>query len=84
MAIRTDERGERWSQFSVAPECRNLLRELGLYRRKRDPHDADRYLEDIEEGNDHTVDALRYAVVGSLGNVPRERQEWTASDDWGR
>lgn len=59
-----DTSGEmvRRPRLFVAPECANLIREFGLYRRKRDPRNTERILDDIEDKNNHAMDALRYAI----------------------
>lgn len=56
-----------FARLYIAPECKNLIRELGLYRRKRDPHNPEGFLEAPEDKNNHACDALRYALVGRFG-----------------
>ena len=56
-----------FARLYVAPGCKNLIRELGLYRRKRDPQNPDGFLETPEDKNNHACDALRYALVGRFG-----------------
>jgi hypothetical protein len=62
LARRTREDGTEYARLYVSRSCRELIRELGLYRRKRDRRDNDRVLDDYEQGNDHGPDALRYAL----------------------
>jgi hypothetical protein len=45
----------------------NLIAELGKYRRKADPRDKDRYLEDIMDRWNHAADALRYPIFNRFG-----------------
>jgi hypothetical protein len=67
MFKRPSEHGPEWSRLYVAPGCANTIRELTTYRRKRDPHRADGFLEEPEDRNNHSADALRYALVGVFG-----------------
>lgn len=65
MFIREVETGERWSRLYVSPKCRNLIRELGLYRRKKLPDGT--FDETPEDKHNHACDALRYLCVGRFG-----------------
>lgn len=71
-------RGEqdKWARLYVSPTCPNTIREFRAYRRKRDPHDAERYLEDILKKNDHAMDAIRYPLFEYFGLPPSVRVEW--------
>ncbi len=40
LVIRETASGVRWSQLRVSPKCREVIREFGAYRRKRDPKTA--------------------------------------------
>ena len=62
LVLRPGVDGGRRSRLYVSPKCTNLIREFGLYRRKRDPRDKDTILEAIEDKNNHGMDALRYAI----------------------
>ncbi len=64
---------KRYSRLYVSPKCTNLIRELGLYRRKHDPRDPDRYTDEIQDGNDHGPDALRYAIFNRFGGPDNRR-----------
>lgn len=67
-AIReADNRPEPWARLYIHPRCAQLRRELQTYRRKRDPHDPERFLEAIEDRNNHGCDALRYLAVERFG-----------------
>jgi len=59
--------GNRTARLFVSPRCRKTIRELGLYRRKRDPRNKDTILEAIEDKNNHAMDALRYALFNRFG-----------------
>lgn len=65
--VRPDESGNKHTRLYVDPSCVNTIREFNSYRRKRDPKNADSYLEAIEDRNNHAMDALRYACVGRFG-----------------
>lgn len=65
--VREDEAGNKRTRLFVHPRCVNTIREFNSYRRKRDPKQADAYLEAIEDRNNHAMDALRYAAVGLFG-----------------
>jgi hypothetical protein len=70
--VREDEHGNRWSQLYVDPDCKHTIEEFGLYRRKRDPRNKDRVLDDIDTSqNDHCMDAIRYALVTHFGGAQR-------------
>ena len=62
LVLRPGVSGSRVARLYISPRCPNLIREFGLYRRKRDPRDKDTILEAIAPGNDHGMDALRYAI----------------------
>lgn len=66
--VREDEEGERRAQLFVSPECKHTIDEFGRYRRRRDPHNTDRVLDDIEKngGSDHFMDAIRYALMSHI------------------
>lgn len=55
------------ARLYVSPDCRNVINEFGLYRRKRDPLNPEGFMERPVDGNDHLMDAIRYAVVGRFG-----------------
>lgn len=67
---------KRWARLYVAPRCKNLLREFGEYRRRRDPRARDIYLDSIEDKNNHAMDALRYLCHNHFGRPERKRVEW--------
>jgi len=69
--IREREDGSRFARLYVSPKCVNLIAELGKYRRKADPRDKDRYLEDILDRWNHSIDALRYCLFNRFD--PRSR-----------
>lgn len=61
---------ERYTRLYVSPKCRDLIREIGTYAYERDSRDKDRILDTIADGNDHSLDALRYAIFSRFG-LPR-------------
>jgi hypothetical protein len=68
MFIRPHESGERWSRLYISPKCKNLIAELGKYRRKKLPDGT--FDEMPEDKWNHACDALRYMVVGRFGRAP--------------
>jgi hypothetical protein len=72
---RQQEHGPDWCRLYVHPRCRNTIREFVTYRRKRDPHNAESFLETIEDRNNHAMDALRYALIMRFGRVGGQRFE---------
>lgn len=75
LLIRTDDQERSWSQLYISPSCVNTRREFGLYRRKRDPRNRERVLDDIEDKNNHAMDALRYAIQSHFGGADRSIRE---------
>lgn len=59
-------KSERFSRLYVAPGCRNLRRELALYKRKP-VKGEDRSSEDPVDKDNHACDALRYLVFNRFG-----------------
>ena len=62
-----EEGAEPWCRLYVHPRCVNTIREFKSYRRKRDPHDANLFLEDIEDRNNHAMDCVRYIAISEFG-----------------
>ncbi len=71
LVARQLESGHRYARLYVAPKCRNLIREFGLYRRKKLPDGT--FDEQPEDKHNHTTDALRYALVGRFGRGENRR-----------
>ena len=70
--VRSDEEGRRWSQLYIDPSCKHTIEEFGLYRRKRDPRDHERVIDEIDSSkNDHAMDSLRYAMYSHFGGPDR-------------
>ncbi len=65
----------RSARLYISPACKNLIWEMGAYRRRTDPHDPDRYLEEVLDKDNHGEDALRYAILGRFGKPPGGRTE---------
>jgi hypothetical protein len=74
-----DEKDNRWSRLYIDPACKHTLEEVVAYRRKPLHGEADKYGEDIEDKNNHAMDALRYAMVGHFGFPASSRTEWVGS-----
>lgn len=60
---------ERSARLYISPSCTNLIRELGVYKRRTDPRDPDRYTDDIVDRDNHTADALRYAIFNRFKDI---------------
>ncbi|UOF77296.1 large subunit terminase [Caudoviricetes sp.] len=60
---------ERNARLYVSPRCVNLIRELGVYKRRNDPRDPDRYTDDIVDRDNHANDALRYAIFNRFKDL---------------
>jgi hypothetical protein len=68
---------EPWARLYVSPDCPNTITEFAEYRRKPHPRDPDTYTEQIQDRNNHAMDALRYALFAHYGEPPHVRTEWT-------
>ena len=71
LLVRERDDGERWAQLYISPNCTNTIREFSEYRRKRDPKNRERVLDDIEDKNNHAMDATRYALFTHFGGPER-------------
>jgi hypothetical protein len=83
LAIRTISDGDeerRYARLYVDPSCKNLIREMGLYRRKRDPRNKERVLDDIQDRDNHAIDSTRYALFSRFGSPPGTRTDSTHFD----
>ena len=67
--------GTRYVNLQISTKCRMTLREIATYKRKRDRRDPERITEAIQDGNDHCMDALRYAVFSRFGSPAPIRNE---------
>ncbi len=65
--------GGDWARLHVSPKCINVIREFGLYRRKKNPDGT--FSEEPEDKNNHAMDALRYAAVGRFGKLAKGKHE---------
>lgn len=63
----------RFAHLYVSPRCVRTIEEFGKYKRKRDPKDTDRVLDDIVDKDNHAMDALRYAIFTRFGKPPIAR-----------
>ncbi len=72
LVVRVTESGDgsdivKRARLFVDPSCRNTIWEFRNYKRKPDPNDKEKYLDEIADGNDHAMDALRYAIFSRFG-----------------
>lgn len=71
LMVRTNEANPDWpsyARFYITPKCQCLIREFGLYKRKKLGDGL--FSEDPEDKNNHAMDAMRYAVSGKFGPAP--------------
>jgi hypothetical protein len=59
----------------ISSDCKNLIRELREYRDANDPEDDKPTKEGETVGDDHAIDALRYAIYTSTV-IPPSRTSW--------
>ena len=64
-----------YARMYFSPECRNLIRETQNYRRKRDPHVPDGFLEMPVGRDDHALDSMKYMILGEFGRGETYRHE---------
>jgi hypothetical protein len=69
LSLKPSPSGRKSPHMYVSPECPNLIREMGMYRRKRDPKNKELILDEIEDKNNHCQDALRYAIYHVFGGI---------------
>jgi phage terminase large subunit len=72
----------------VHPRCANVINELTLYGYKVDPH-TEEILSELDDKNNHTIDALRYALeeLRRSGYKPKPKEPSRDPSDlhqWGR
>lgn len=67
----------------VHPRCKKVAEELTLYAYKTDDHTGD-ILPVLEDKNNHTIDALRYALeeLRRTGYKPRQQKSGPPRDRW--
>ena len=75
LMVKRGPEGQERARFFVHPSCTNTIREMGLYRRKRDPKSAERVLDDIEDKNNHAMDSMRYPLFARFRTTGRGRNE---------
>lgn len=74
MAVRETHDGQRYTRMFVAPNCKNTMAELGKYRRKKDKK-ADAFSDEVEDRDNHAMDALRYAITTRFGRLGGQRND---------
>lgn len=68
---RQTEGAEPTCRLYIHPRCVNTIREMGLYRRKKN---TDGTFDELPlDKHNHAMDALRYMVVGRFGRMPNVR-----------
>lgn len=67
-----------FTRFHVAPSCKETIREFGVYRRKRDPQNPDVILDIPLDKDNHSQDAVRYAIYSYIGRA-QDRVKYEAS-----
>jgi hypothetical protein len=72
---REDEDGRRYARLYISPRCTNTLAEQAKYRRRQDPANPERFLDEIIDKDNHGMDALRYLVFTRFGGPDRIRHE---------
>ncbi len=69
---RKSEYGDDYARMYVSPKCRNLIKEFGLYVRKKLPDGT--FSDDPKDKNNHAMDSTRYFVVGRFGLAGSSRK----------
>lgn len=69
----------------VHPRCKHVINELTLYGYKIDPH-TEEVLSELEDKNNHTIDALRYALeeLRRTGYKPKDAPKAPSRDRWAK
>jgi hypothetical protein len=67
MVPRVDEHGNKHCRFYISPKCVNGIKELKTYRRKPDPHNPGKFLDEVVKESDDFCDGLRYAIFSEFG-----------------
>ena len=60
-----------WAQLFIHPDCKHTIQEFGMYRRKKDGRSSGSFSDDIEDRNNHCMDALRYAIHTHFAGADR-------------
>lgn len=69
MAVRSDdaEPPNYSARFYVHPRCKNFIREVGLYKRKKSYLNPGSFTDDVVDKDNHAIDTARYICSGHLG-----------------
>lgn|SRR5512147_318019 len=62
-----DDRATAFSRLYVHPRCVHTIAGFRKYKRKPDPTQPGKFLDDVLKIDDDEMDALRYAIVGEFG-----------------
>lgn len=74
LAVRTRHDGSKYCKLYVSPNCKNTIRELSEYRRKRDKNGV--VHDEFDDKHNHAIDSLRYCLVGRFGRPESKRIEY--------
>jgi len=66
-----ETRVHEYARLYFDPKCKNVIREMGLYRRKKLPDGT--FSEDPVDKNNHGADSLRYGLGGRFGRASNSR-----------
>lgn len=69
------ETERRYAHCYVSKTCTNTIDEFSKYKRKRDPKDRERVLDDIQDRDNHAMDAARYLIFSRFGSPPGTRSD---------
>lgn len=79
LGVRETEDGRKFARLYVSPKCVNTIAELTNYRRKKDRRSGE-FSDDIEDKNNHAMDALRYALHTRFGGPSGRRNDYGSGD----
>jgi len=79
IAKRMTSDGQVSARLYVSPRCRHTIREFGHYRFKKERM-GDKFSDDIEDKNNHAMDALRYALHTRFGGPSGRRNDYSSGD----
>jgi hypothetical protein len=66
---RDDSDERQIARLYIDPSCAKTRWEFVNYRRRRDPNDTDRFLDDIVDKNNHAMDSVRYPIFNRFGKA---------------
>lgn len=72
---RDGDGGARSARLYISAACKSTILEMGKYRRKPDPRDPEKFLDEIVDKHNHAMDGLRYMTFTRFGGPDRMRHE---------